>query len=144
MLVQAAAKDLHRRNVRAMEAFGRSVPVRRRCGGCVLPAAFLSEVGFKTVREHAVWPRMRLDLRTVLSWREDVEAASSGCCSRCVSRRSARGRDSSSRTGRTTPPGAGADRARRAVRRRPEASQRLRRAAACQPSRVAQPVRDSR
>ena len=75
MLVQAAAKDLHRRNVRAMEAFGRSVPVPRQLGGCVLPASFLSEVGFKTVREHAVWPRMRLDLRTVLSWREDMEAA---------------------------------------------------------------------
>ena len=33
MLVQAAAKDLHRRNVRAMEAFGRSVPVPRQLGG---------------------------------------------------------------------------------------------------------------
>ena len=41
----------------------------------MLPASFLSEVGFKTVREHAVWPRMRLDLRTALSWREDMEAA---------------------------------------------------------------------
>jgi GNAT superfamily N-acetyltransferase len=75
MLVQAAAKDLHRRNVRAMEAFGRSGPVPRQLGGCVLPASFLCEVGFKTVREHAVWPRMRLDLRTVASWREDMEAA---------------------------------------------------------------------
>ena len=75
MLVQAAAKDLHRRNVRAMEAFGRSGAVPLPLGGCVLPASFLSEVGFKTVREHAVWPRMRLDLRTALSWREDMEAA---------------------------------------------------------------------
>jgi GNAT superfamily N-acetyltransferase len=75
MLVQAAAKDLNRRNIRAMEAFGRSGVLAAQPGGCVLPAQFLSAVGFKTVREHAMWPRMRLDLRTVQSWREDMEAA---------------------------------------------------------------------
>jgi GNAT superfamily N-acetyltransferase len=74
-LVQAAAKDLNRRNVRAMEAFGRSGMGPAAWGGCVVPAQFLSAVGFKTVREHAVWPRMRLDLRTVQTWREDMEAA---------------------------------------------------------------------
>lgn len=74
MLVQAAAKDLTRRGVRAIEAFGRmsdEVPV----GGCVLPADFLLSVGFKTVRPHHLFPRLRLDLRNALSWREDVEVA---------------------------------------------------------------------
>jgi GNAT superfamily N-acetyltransferase len=74
MLVQAAAKDLSRRGVRAIEAFGRmgdEVPI----GGCVLPADFLLSVGFKTVRPHHLIPRLRLDLRNALSWREDVEVA---------------------------------------------------------------------
>jgi len=74
MLVQAAAKDLSRRGVRAIEAFGRmgdEVPV----GGCVLPVDFLLSVGFKTVRPHHLFPRLRLDLRNALSWKEDVEVA---------------------------------------------------------------------
>ena len=89
MLVQAAAKDLHRRNVRAMEAFGR-LGARPRCSwaGASLPAQFLSAVGFKTVREHAVWPRMRLDLRTVAVLAGGHgggrrAAAAAGACSRC-------------------------------------------------------------
>src|SRR6266566_3627525 len=32
-------------------------------------------VGFKTVRQHARYPRLRLELKTALSWREDVEVA---------------------------------------------------------------------
>jgi hypothetical protein len=74
MLVQAAAKDLSRRGVRAIEAFGRmgeDLPI----GGCVLPVDFLLSVGFKTVRPHHLFPRLRLDLRNALSWREDVEVA---------------------------------------------------------------------
>ncbi len=41
----------------------------------MLPADFLRSVGFKTVRPHHRYPRLRLDLRTTLSWREDVEQA---------------------------------------------------------------------
>jgi GNAT superfamily N-acetyltransferase len=74
MLVQAAAKDLTRRGVRAIEAFGR-MGTELPMGGCVLPADFLLSVGFKTVRPHHLFPRLRLDLRTALSWREDVEVA---------------------------------------------------------------------
>ena len=43
--------------------------------GCVVPADLLLAVGFKTVRPHHRYPRLRLDLRTALSWREDVEHA---------------------------------------------------------------------
>jgi predicted N-acetyltransferase YhbS len=72
MLVQGVAKDLTRRGVRAIEAFG---DLRWEQPGCVLPADYLLAVGFKTVRPHHRYPRLRLDLRTALSWREDVEVA---------------------------------------------------------------------
>lgn len=81
MLVQGVAKDLTRRGVRAIEAFGfegHTPPDGDRYAaapGCVLPADFLRSVGFKTVRPHHRHPRLRLDLRTTLSWREDVEQA---------------------------------------------------------------------
>jgi GNAT superfamily N-acetyltransferase len=88
MLLQAAAKDLTRRGVRAIEAFGSLVPPgnagdpedapdakRRPPGSCVVPADFLLAVGFKTVRPHYRYPRLRLDLKNALSWREDVEVA---------------------------------------------------------------------
>jgi GNAT superfamily N-acetyltransferase len=82
MLVQGVAKDLTRRGVRAIEAFGLTDAAAARSAdgdiagnGCVLPADFLLAVGFKTVRPHHRHPRLRLDLRTALSWREDVEQA---------------------------------------------------------------------
>jgi hypothetical protein len=42
---------------------------------CLIPADLLLAVGFKTVRQHYRFPRMRLELKTALSWREDVELA---------------------------------------------------------------------
>jgi GNAT superfamily N-acetyltransferase len=88
MLLQGAAKDLTRRGVRAIEAFGSLVPpgeepdddvndhqARSRRSACVVPADFLLAVGFKTVRPHYRYPRLRLDLKNALSWREDVEVA---------------------------------------------------------------------
>ena len=72
VLVQNVAKDLTRRGVKAVEAFG---DFQETGAGCVIPAGFLSQVGFKTVRKHPEWPRMRLELRTAISWKEDVEAA---------------------------------------------------------------------
>jgi hypothetical protein len=42
---------------------------------CLVPAEFLRAVGFTTVRPHPVTPRLRLDLKSTVSWREDVEAA---------------------------------------------------------------------
>lgn len=72
MLLQAVAKDLIRRGVKAIEAFGDeqwSEPA------CVLPADSLRQVGFKTVRPHHRFPRLRLELKSAVSWREDVEVA---------------------------------------------------------------------
>lgn len=72
MLIQGTAKDLSRRGARAIEAFGSA---RWERPECVLPAGYLLAVGFKTVRQHARYPRLRLELRTVLSWKEDMEVA---------------------------------------------------------------------
>ncbi len=72
MLVQGTAKDLiARTTVRAVETFGRS----RGSGGCVLPTDFWGSVGFKTQRPHPVTPRMRMELRTAVTWRDEVEQA---------------------------------------------------------------------
>ena len=74
LLVQGMAADLiERGGVRAVEAFGRAAWVPTR--SCVLPADFLAGVGFRTVRHHPTTPRMRMDLRSALTWREEVEAA---------------------------------------------------------------------
>jgi GNAT superfamily N-acetyltransferase len=73
MLVQGMARDLvSRGGFGAVEAFG---DVRGRSGHCVVPADFLGSVGFKTHRPHPVHPRMRMELRTAVSWRGEVEAA---------------------------------------------------------------------
>ncbi|GAA3188919.1 MULTISPECIES: GNAT family N-acetyltransferase [Streptomyces] len=72
VMVQTVAKDLIRRGFKAIEAFGDaqwSEPA------CVLPADHLLAVGFKTVRPHSRYPRLRLELRSTLSWKEDVELA---------------------------------------------------------------------
>lgn len=71
MLVQGMAKDLVRRGgVRAVEAYGDS---RARPHPCVVPTDFLLAVGFSTHRPHPLHPRMRMDLRTTLSIREELE-----------------------------------------------------------------------
>lgn len=79
LLVQGMARDLVVRDgLRAVEAFGRlgAPAVASACGGgCALPAEFLARVGFKTHRPHPVTPRMRMDLRSLVTWRDEVEAA---------------------------------------------------------------------
>jgi GNAT superfamily N-acetyltransferase len=68
-LVHAAAKDVLRRGFRAVEAFGDARWERPRC---VVPADYLTAVGFETVRPHYRWPRLRLDLRSAIDWRVEV------------------------------------------------------------------------
>ncbi len=75
VLIQGAAKDVMRRGVRAIETFGYRGAADSPKAACLIPADFLTAVGFKTVREHRTYPRLRLDLRTTLTWREDMEAA---------------------------------------------------------------------
>jgi len=85
MLVQGVARDIVRRGIRAIEAFGRTgagaageaaapdpdAPDH----SCLLPADYLLAVGFKTVRPHPRTPRLRLDVKTTVTWKEDVEYA---------------------------------------------------------------------
>jgi GNAT superfamily N-acetyltransferase len=73
LLIQGMARDLIKRGgVLAVEAFGDS---RGRSGHCVVPAGFLSGVGFKTQRAHPRTPRMRMELKSALTWRDEVEQA---------------------------------------------------------------------
>ncbi len=73
VLMQSVVKDLtRRRGVRAVEVFGDAQGHENRC---LVPTGFLTAVGFRTVQAHPRYPRLRLDLRSVLSWRDDVEVA---------------------------------------------------------------------
>ncbi len=72
MLIQGVAKDLQRRGIKAIEAFG---DAKWEKPACLIPADHLLAVGFKTVRPHPRFPRLRLELKNALSWREDVEVA---------------------------------------------------------------------
>ncbi|HLU43721.1 MAG TPA: GNAT family N-acetyltransferase [Natronosporangium sp.] len=84
MLMQGAARDLARRGVHAIEAFGdarpgepdwsvATGPLAERA--CVAPADYFRAVGFTTVSPHPRYPRLRLELRTAVSWRTELEAA---------------------------------------------------------------------
>ena len=86
MLLQAAAKDLTRRGVRAIEAFGSLVPQgdaedepdaqrsRRMDRVSCRPTSCWRWASRRSGRTTAI-PRLRLDLKNALSWREDVEVA---------------------------------------------------------------------
>jgi GNAT superfamily N-acetyltransferase len=73
MLAQAVVRDLTRRGVKAIEVFGEQRPGGD--AGCLVPADFLRAVGFKTIRPHPRYPRLRMELRSAMTWKEDVEAA---------------------------------------------------------------------
>jgi GNAT superfamily N-acetyltransferase len=80
VLMQSVVKDLVKRGgIRALEAFGDTrAPAQGHPADhsfCVLPADYLTHVGFKTVRPHVRYPRLRLDLRSAVTWRSEVEAA---------------------------------------------------------------------
>lgn len=75
LLVQGVAADLLRRGVRAIEAFGDATGHGACASTCVVPVDYLLAVGFKTVRPHHRYPRLRLDLKATASWRADVEVA---------------------------------------------------------------------
>jgi hypothetical protein len=61
-----------RRGLKAIEAFGDLAWAGPKC---VLPAEYLLAVGFKTVRPHPRFPRLRLEVKSTVTWREDVEYA---------------------------------------------------------------------
>jgi hypothetical protein len=77
MLIQGVARDVTKRGIKAIEAFGDAKfgDDVDELTGCLAPADFYLAVGFKTVRPHPRFPRLRLELRTALSWKSDVEYA---------------------------------------------------------------------
>ena len=73
-LVQSAAKDALRHRTRSLEAVAaRPLAVSRHA--CVLDVAFLEKVGFRVERDHPAYPRLRIDLRTVVTLRDGAAAA---------------------------------------------------------------------
>jgi GNAT superfamily N-acetyltransferase len=72
VLLQTMARDLIKRKVRAVEAFADRVWTGRNCH---VPVQFLEACGFQVVREHPRYPLLRMDLRTVLRWKDAREAA---------------------------------------------------------------------
>jgi GNAT superfamily N-acetyltransferase len=82
VLMQEMVKDLLKRgDFRSVEAIGvnGARPVTGHRSGaaddCVLPAPYLQRVGFKTHRAHLRYPRMRMEMKSVLTWREEMETA---------------------------------------------------------------------
>src|SRR6476469_10262223 len=73
-LVQSAAKDALRHRTRSLEAVAaRQLAVSRHT--CVLDVAFLEKVGFRVERDHPAYPRLRMELRTVVTLRDAAAAA---------------------------------------------------------------------
>jgi GNAT superfamily N-acetyltransferase len=79
LLIQLMARDLAQRGgIRAIEVFARhGHPGLGPESGlqCIVPAEFCLRVGFKTQRAHPAQPRLRMDLRTALTWRDEVGQA---------------------------------------------------------------------
>jgi GNAT superfamily N-acetyltransferase len=81
MLAQAVAAELVPRGVKAIEAFGSTDLTGTAAGNpggqqrCLMPADYLRSVGFKTVRPHPLYPRLRMEMKSTVSWRYDVEYA---------------------------------------------------------------------
>lgn len=74
VLVQSAAKDALRHRARSLEVVAaRPLAVSRHT--CVLDVAFLEKVGFRVERDHPAYPRLRLELRTVVTLRSEAAAA---------------------------------------------------------------------
>jgi GNAT superfamily N-acetyltransferase len=74
VLVQSAAKDALRHHARSLEVVAaRPLAVSRHA--CVLDVAFLEKAGFRVERDHPAYPRLRIELRTVVTLRDEAAAA---------------------------------------------------------------------
>ena len=73
VLLQAALRDLVSRGERFVEAYG-VCSTDDRDRSPLMTVEFLLRQGFSVVRPHAVNPLMRLELKAMVSWTENVEA----------------------------------------------------------------------
>lgn len=76
VMLQAALRDLVRRDERVVEAYavGRRVP-RDDARIPVMTEDFLLAQGFQVRRHHPAYPLLRLELKTLVSWTGNLEAA---------------------------------------------------------------------
>lgn len=73
VLVQSTARDLVTRGgLRAIEAFAGGGPAGP---ACAAPLDFYLRTGFRTTRPHPTTPRVRMDLRSTVTWMDEVESA---------------------------------------------------------------------
>lgn len=73
VLLQAAMRDLATRKERALEAYGAARPGDRDRTPLVT-VDFLLRQGFRVVRPHPRYPLLRLELKTLAAWTENIEA----------------------------------------------------------------------
>ncbi len=73
-LVQAAAKEALNHRARSLDVVAaRPLAVHRHT--CVLEAHLLEEAGFRVERDHPTYPRLRIDLRTLVTIRDEAAEA---------------------------------------------------------------------
>jgi N-acetylglutamate synthase-like GNAT family acetyltransferase len=73
VLLQAALRDLVARGERVVEAYGASDATDRDLSP-LMSVDFLLRQGFTVVRPHPITPLMRLELKSLASWTENIEA----------------------------------------------------------------------
>jgi GNAT superfamily N-acetyltransferase len=73
VLLQAALRDLTTRGERTVQAYATTQRVDYALSP-VLGVEFLLRMGFTVVRPHPVLPLMQLDLRSLVTWTENLEA----------------------------------------------------------------------
>lgn len=71
-LVHEALKDTKERGKKALEAFADREWV---APACLVPYSFLDVMGFRVRRDHPRYPLMRMDVRSLASLQESMEAA---------------------------------------------------------------------
>jgi hypothetical protein len=81
VLLQSAAKDALRLRMRSLEVVA-ARPLAVSKHPCVLDVGVLEKAGFRVERDHPTYPRLRLDLRRVVTLRDEAAAAVSRALSR--------------------------------------------------------------
>jgi GNAT superfamily N-acetyltransferase len=73
VLLKAAFRDLVSRGERVVEAYGSADPLDREHSP-LMKVEFLLRQGFTVARPHPIYPLMRLELKSLVPWTENVEA----------------------------------------------------------------------
>jgi GNAT superfamily N-acetyltransferase len=77
VLLLAALRDLAARGEKALEAYAATGPFERSTSP-LLTVEFLLRQGFVVVRPHPKCPLMRLEMRTLAAWTDNIEAVLEG------------------------------------------------------------------